>query len=360
MLGATAVAVAGIAYMLITNETPVTPAVRSPSPEPETHQANAIPGVLPTVVGTESAGTFAQVSRPTASPAPDEVRLCGGEWVRVDEKGTIDEAALWQLEPIVRAGLDILTNLANGQTEIERATALWLQGVIEDAARSATAEAANTDPSTTPAGQPPAASPAIQKALSDYSEALQLLARHAASTTDARVYALALSGCAGQGNMGSCGMLSAQQWARLDPGNARPWLHLLGEAAEKKDVAARNEALHRMATSNRMEDSLSVVPALIIDAGKADDSLVAAMTLVMFALGKSAALPIPYQSVWGTCRDSKGDANLAQTCSSVASVMARSSGLMRRGMEHFAKCSISGLDVGNRSDANGQPRLSQK
>src|SRR5437870_2085243 len=55
------------------------------------------------------------------------------------------------------------------------------------------------------------------------------LAEISASTTDPRVYALGYMTCATSrpASGDACQMLSAAQWARLDPGNAQPWLYAL-------------------------------------------------------------------------------------------------------------------------------------
>ena len=67
----------------------------------------------------------------------------------------------------------------------------------------------------------PAALTASAAAVDAVTEARESLARFAATTPDPAAYALAYRMC-GSGRLrdGACGMLSAEQWARLDPGNA--------------------------------------------------------------------------------------------------------------------------------------------
>ena len=265
--------------------------------------------------------------------AKDEVQLCGGEWVKVAENGTVDEVDLWQVDALRSAALGILDRLARSSHEFERATSVWLQSLIEDE-KARSAEPSASEPSTAdPVGGAAVAaplSPAQQQALLNRRVALERLASSAVSTTDSRVYALALRACAKAQTEGSCEMLSAQQWARLDPGNARPWLFILADSVAKKDAALRNEALFQIASASQMEDRLLALPGLIVGQASGDESLVAAMSLAIFAIGAGTAEVVPYQAISTSCKDIAGNANLGQICSSAASTLAKSNTLVDR------------------------------
>ena len=89
-------------------------------------------------------------------------------------------------------------------------------------------------------------------------DAIERLARLAASTRDPLVYALAYQGCNATGltfhsPQASCQLLSAEQWARLDPDNAVPWLQLAAQAGTGRADEAVDNALRRAAHATHSE-----------------------------------------------------------------------------------------------------------
>ena len=91
------------------------------------------------------------------------------------------------------------------------------------------------------------------------------LARLAAGSQDAIVYAIALEGCKGWSadDAGACGLLSRAQWTRLDSDNALPWLGLAAEAQQRHDFDAEAEAMQRAASARRIDAHAGVLPALV-------------------------------------------------------------------------------------------------
>jgi hypothetical protein len=88
-------------------------------------------------------------------------------------------------------------------------------------------------------------------------QARDSLVQLAVGTGDPAVYATALYACSGKfGDQadGSCGQVSADGWARLDPDNAVPWLLLAGKARDRHDDAAEAQAFGRAAKAS-MSDS---------------------------------------------------------------------------------------------------------
>ncbi len=88
------------------------------------------------------------------------------------------------------------------------------------------------------------------------------LAVEAAATRHPAVYAMALQACR-QSAAPACALLSIEQWARLDAGNAVPWLALAAAAAQRGDSAGETEAMGRAAMAGRFEGPASRLPALI-------------------------------------------------------------------------------------------------
>jgi hypothetical protein len=165
----------------------------------------------------------------------------------------------------------------------------------------------------------------------------EALARSAVTTGDPAVYALAFRVCgSGRVRDGACALLSAEQWARLDPGNAAPWQDVFAAAQARKDNAAANEALHRIATSQRSDQRFFDLPGLILDAAPDDDGLRnGVFMLAIEAIGLQSVVSMPnYASLLSGCRrEALRDSNRRQTCDSIAELLAQKSDtLVERGM----------------------------
>ena len=234
--------------------------------------------------------------------AEDEVEVCGAGWVAAPPTGTPDEATLLAAPGIGEARRAIGASLSAGPDEFGRAVALWVDAI--------------DDPSL---------------------EARRnLLAREATATRDPRVYALAFRNClAKTGADGACTMLTAEQWARLDPGNAMPWLYALDAAVSRHDTAARDEAIYQISVARRIEDRMFAAPAAIVDHAPDDDrSALAAWTMAVRAIGMSATQTMPLQTLMQSCgRADLADSNRRQVCSAIADLlMQRSDSLLLQGL----------------------------
>jgi hypothetical protein len=325
-----AVAAIGTAVLILGEpESPVRPPQEVASVPVSPSPTGPLPPSRPVPASSFEASKASAGAKKEQRPA-EQVQLCGGEWVKTTENGAVDEAALWTLDKVRSTGSSVLSALSSGPTDFERATALWLLGLKESAESAASTQTPSCDKE-----------PCTEARFLGDSPAIQRLASAASATTDPRAYEMALQACSKQANRGTCALLSPRQWARLDPKNARPWFYLLAEAIEHKDNAARDEALYRIATSDRLEDGLATVPALIIDRAPTDDqALVGTAAVVVAAIGMSSAVAVPYQSVRSACAvDAGTDPNLWQTCLSVAEVLARSDTLLERSI---------GIDLGRR------------
>jgi len=84
------------------------------------------------------------------------------------------------------------------------------------------------------------------------------------------VYALAYNVCEMQGGDdagSSCHMLSADQWARLDPGNGVPWLAVAERAKARGDRAGVAEALYRVGLATSMNARVGSLSQRLIEQG---------------------------------------------------------------------------------------------
>lgn len=75
------------------------------------------------------------------------------------------------------------------------------------------------------------------------------LAAVAATSSDPRVFAQAVRACEGQPTIQACNAVTAERWARLEPGNLVPWIRILNNARARQDTAGVNEALHQMSVA---------------------------------------------------------------------------------------------------------------
>jgi len=261
----------------------------------------------------------------------DEYEICGGMWVKANADGNLDDETLKGAMRRDEAFQAVARSLATDARPVARAALLILQAMDggDDRRRALMASTAGCGPECPQSAGLPAS------ALDAVASARDSLARFAASTSDPAAYAFAFRLCgSGRIRSGPCGLLSAEQWARLDPGNAAPWLEVFDQAQARKDSAAVNEALHRIATSQRSDQRYFELPGLLIDAAAGDASLSNGVFLLASeSLGYSAAWTLPgYQPLVSACRrDALRDSNRRQTCDAIAELMAeRSDTLIER------------------------------
>ena len=225
----------------------------------------------------------------------DEREICGVGWVKVDGQGpTAIEAAR-----IVR------------QIDLPAGRRRMVEALRADPSERARAMAALLEVS----GERDSA---LSGSLSGR------IAEIASRSADPVLYAFALRTCGHRvADESSCRLLSPAQWARLDPGNAAPWFEALGSAVAARDQAGRNEALHRIATSDRLVTHAGVMARVIIDHAPADDrGALMAWLLAIDVIGIEAAWVRYYSVIASACRGSAlADANRRQTCSEIAELM---------------------------------------
>ncbi len=256
----------------------------------------------------------AATSRGSAERAGDEIELCGGLWVKTKPDGNIDEDDFKRVARLPEARARMLDELRADTGEFARAAAiqLALQG---------------SEPAPLPEGVTtcePAQCEAQRQYAARVAEARDTLAQMATTTRDPQVYALAFSVCGATPNEASCRLLSAEQWARLEPGNAAPWLFVLARAEQRRDMAAQNEALHRIATSARSDQHFFAMSGLVLAHTPADEvSMPATLTLTVEAARVAAAGSVPgYQTMYQMCKGAVlRDSNRRQTCNAAAELL---------------------------------------
>jgi hypothetical protein len=227
----------------------------------------------------------------SASHGAEEIELCGGRWFKLNPDGSGDTEAFERVIGLPEARAALMEALRADPSDYAAAVAIRLSAV----------------------GAPPNA------------ESLDTLARMATTTIDPRVYALAFNACgAAPGSPGSCQLLSAAQWARIDPGNAAPWRAVLNDAGVRHDTATQGEALYRMSTSTRNDDRfLGLMQEVLAHLATDDASLPAALALTVDAAGVDSTQRVPsYRDLVPLCRDGAlSDSNRRQTCSAVAELL---------------------------------------
>jgi len=229
---------------------------------------------------------------------PGLVEVCGLGWVeKKEDAGAVDPALLVRIPGIERSLDAIVDRMRRSADAFTRATLL----VVEMAAGN---------------GQGAAAS-------------LEQLAREAATTDDGRVYGLAYRLCTKAPTSGSCALLSAAQWARVDAGNGEPWLFVLHAARTGGDRAMADEALYRIGNAARFDDrDFALAGAVIAQAGPSEADLMAAQVLSIVLQGVAAAQWLPLQGL-DACNDAElADANRRQLCDAVAATLAERSDSM--------------------------------
>jgi hypothetical protein len=262
------------------------------------------------------AAVAADGSRPLG---PDESEVCGIGRVKT---AVLDDPR--ELKIPVQQAVDSLTGaLAKSPQEVLRAAGLAVQsaGLSVAFKQSPECDGAACAPKVADATPPvqgqaqPAASAAPREAL----------ARMAVATRSPQVYALALQACGPQRGQGNCAMLSTDQWARLDPDNAIPWLQVATDARLRGDNAGVDEALFRMSRATISDARFGAVTALAAAHMPGDVTLLAKHVVVTALMGVESAAVLPgYQVVTQYCSAANvRDANRQQTCSALADVLVK-------------------------------------
>ncbi len=258
---------------------------------------------------------------PPDEARPGELEVCGVGRFPADRVVELGEAHAAQAEAAV-AGF--IASLRSDGDERRHVAGLFLQRAADmEAAASADLQAATQRCGADAACLEDAGQSRFDVMTHTTEAASEEIARLAMASHDPFTYAVAMQAC---GPIGvtpvaapSCRLLSAEQWARVDPGNAVPWLHVAAAAKARKDTAALDEAIYRVstATSNTLHGySLYGYAASHLPAGA---SAFEQAQLFMFVTGAVAGQVPPYQTVAQYCAASAlHDSNRWQACDALA------------------------------------------
>ena len=262
---------------------------------------------------------------PTAASGTELIEVCGVGWVPPDASGAADLAAVTGDRDVLasqRALLDALRQ-REGEDGDAMATVLELQGAGRD-------NAAGTPQQALMACAIAASAPSSATSCAGRQEDRQLagtlverLAKRAAATSEPRVYALAMQSCRWASVQGSCALLNLDQWARVDDGNALPWLYILQRARERNDAEQVEEALYRIGAATRYDTgSFSIAGKVAERAGATEVDVVAALLLGVDAIGVAATRNDPFQGLAQVCSGAAlADANRRQACELAAETL---------------------------------------
>jgi hypothetical protein len=117
--------------------------------------------------------------------------------------------------------------------------------------------------------------------------------------------------------------MTAQQWARLDPSNAAPWLAMAAEAERRGDADTLGDAMFHVATAERDEQGWGRLPGLLIDhAPPGDNFLTGTLMLAIEGFGIDAASTTAHATAMKYCSASNlADANRRESCESMAALL---------------------------------------
>jgi hypothetical protein len=256
---------------------------------------------LSKVPGSERSAVRPVIVRPSsAAPKPKAdvsgtVEICG---VRVPP-GTRDPVAAYQLVGALaqKSAERWLARLMDSDDLRARAAGLFMDGKISDGSTVRPMAEQTRD------------------------ELVQL----ATGAGDPAVYAMAMNACntySGDAS-GACQRLSLDQWARMDPDNAVPWLVIAGKARATHDARAEAEAFGKAARahkSDRYNDSLLGFAAA---EQPADISPLEQWYFAMEAIGIESATGLPeYMAALNHCSiEAMQDSKAKEECNALAELM---------------------------------------
>jgi hypothetical protein len=260
-----------------------TPGVADPAPVPATATAATAAG--PTLqIAPAPPDTDAASAPDPDPPAPDQVQVCGLGLVRLADgdaslahlliPAEVRELALQRLGRSMASSPDVRQRAA------ERLLSMRLALDPQALAGAALADAAcrrARELGLTQTAQFCVAEQARSQAelLAPAALAIDDLARLAVLSDDPQVVALAFQACHPRGlNFiepgGNCQLVTAEQWARLAPDDAAPWLQLAVQAQALGDLAGRDAALGRAARAATLTGSAAAMLAAQVAAALPD------------------------------------------------------------------------------------------
>jgi hypothetical protein len=295
---------------------------RNPAPRPvdrQTHEREAI-ALAPDAPPAQRNASVARGS--------DDLAACGGTMAAVPATD-VDEVGEYRVVPAQSTRARVLEALQARPDDLSRATVLLMRmlGAGETDTRMQVFAALIAQPCA--GNDCPSDAMLVESAA-----ARDTLARLAMTTTDPKVYSMAWRACKPHASVGVCALVSAEQWARLDPDNGTPWLHLLAQANARGEPAAVEHALFRLSGAKRGDSGfLDAAGAIFAAAGDDPATTVGSLDLAAATIGFEGAVGLPsYQTLVNACKSpALADPNRQQTCNNIAEYLVnRSDSLLDR------------------------------
>lgn len=248
-----------------------------------------------------SAMTAALVAPAVQDLAADEIEVCGLGRVKAGADGRPRDMA-----PILGAARrvrdQVLPTLLSSQDDTLRAAGLLMVALDEGAVADGVLDGGAV-------------------------RARDELASLAAFKGAPQVYAWAMRACQQQRTEGVCRMLSAEQWARLEPANAMAWLQVAADASLRRDEPAVAEALYRVAHATRSDARQGALAGTVLAKLPPEADLVSRVSLAaeLTKLESRAELPLVAASQHCGVKEMR-DTNRQQLCAGVAEALARRGG----------------------------------
>ena len=312
-----------VAYLAMRPTDPAAGALRS-----------AQDGAAATVASSNRSG--ATISRPVPVPVDSsgvddaargaDAEICGMPGLALDPALSLDNDPRFAAR-VDAANRSLIETLSANPDERLRAAGLLLQR-SEDLRAAKKSEAASIDALC---GADEACVDVARKQLprtaviQSATPATDALARAAATTRDPLVYAAAMDVCTGYARVGppgvpACQLVTAEQWARIDPDNVDAWLHVAGAAADRNDTAALDDAMNHVAhakTSRIYGDAVAALVDAAIPSGT-DEFGATQMHVAAWTLYAGWSLP-PLQAAMRYCAEPLlMDSNRWQICDAMA------------------------------------------
>lgn len=309
-------AVAGLAWRASDGPAPPTPK----SPPPQVAQLRNVWTAIPAASAPEPTATPA--SAPVVLP-PGYIDVCGIGVVKESEwNGPARIEALSRSLELLRQRVTAGLTSAGDEASLAAALALQSFGGYDAVKRPEPCTDGNCSGD---AEDLKTIQAAWKQRMAATSDPRDRLARLALGTRDPEVYALAYGLCSTHGRddvNSTCRMLSAQQWARLDPGNGVPWLAVSEEAKLRGDRAAAAEALYRVSIATSMDShSLRLSRRFVQQLAKAQPTL-ESHELLAQALSMQFAALSGYFAVTDECSAAAvRDVNRLQQCAALAETL---------------------------------------
>ena len=318
-------------------------ALRPPAPPPTEAaapaDARAVPAPAEPMAEERPAVTFAAPPVTAAAsaplPGPGEAEICGLGVVKVDERDpnglkqvprASRDAAYARLQSVMQASPD----------ERVRAAALlletrWLAAQAAQTLAASTPDCAASDAACRREARRAARAAGALAA----APATDALAQRAAGSSDPEVYAFAVEACARDETLLHaapwCQQISVEQWARLEPDNAVPWLEAAAAARRRGDAAAESEAIYRASLASR-SDAHRAASARMAAEMMPSDAPEAGRGAVIVELAAAPA-PIGWRGLDAANRhctaDALRDANRQQSCDALANALAARGSTLR-------------------------------